>query len=371
MIKVCHVTSVHSPEDVRIFRKECVSLAKAGYDVYLVEQGDSYEKNGVHIVGFGKVAANRIKRMLLTSRRAYQKALEIDADVYHLHDPELLPYALKLKRKGKKVIFDSHEFYAEQIRHKRYIPTFLRGAVAQIYDSNQRRILQRIDGLVFPCLVNGSNPFEGYCRNMAMINNVPLLHELYDRYDPSVPKYERSVCHIGSLTHNRGITNLIKAAGQIECTAYLGGRFDSPDYEAQVRAFPEFDSVKYLGVLDRQQVLETLQRCQIGIATLLNVGQYNQLWNLPTKVYEYMALGIPSVLSNTPYIRRIVDKYGIGVCVDPSDTDQIASAIRYLLDNPEEARRMGENGRRAVKEEFNWGVEEKKLFALYEDIMKD
>jgi len=45
--------------------------------------------------------------------------------------------------------------------------------------------------------------------------------------------------------------------------------------------------------------------------------------------------------------------------------------IRYLLEHPEEMRRMGENGRRAVKEEFNWGVEEKKLFALYEEILKD
>ena len=45
MIKVCHMTSAHEEEDIRIFRKECVSLAEAGYDVYLVERGESYEKN--------------------------------------------------------------------------------------------------------------------------------------------------------------------------------------------------------------------------------------------------------------------------------------------------------------------------------------
>ena len=91
MTKVCHVTSVHPPEDVRIFQKECVSLARAGYDVTLVQQGGDYEKDGVHILGFGDIAPNRFQRMLMTAWRAYRRALEADADVYHLHDPELLP----------------------------------------------------------------------------------------------------------------------------------------------------------------------------------------------------------------------------------------------------------------------------------------
>ncbi|MBQ3146655.1 MAG: glycosyltransferase [Oscillospiraceae bacterium] len=371
MIKVCHVTSAHPKEDVRIFHKECVSLAKAGYDVTLVQHGDSYEKDGVHIVGFGAVASNRIKRMLFTAKNAYKAALAVDADLYHLHDPELLPFALKLKKKGKKVVFDSHEFYAEQILYKRYIPRFLRPVVAKLFDRKQKRIFCKIDGLVFPCLVEGQNPFEGYCPRIAIINNVPLLQELYDHYDPSIPKTPRSVCHIGGLNFNRGITSLVHAANLTDCTIYLGGKFDSADYEAHLRTLPGFSRVEYLGHLNRQQVLETLQKSQVGIATLLNVGQYNKLWNLPTKVYEYMALAIPCVLSDTPYIRQAAEKYRFGICVDPADPQQIAAAIRHLLDHPEEARQMGENGRRAVKEEFNWGIEEKKLFALYDDLLKE
>ncbi len=370
MIKICHVTSAHPKEDVRIFQKECVSLAQAGYDVYLVQQGECYEKSGVHLVGFGAIASNRIKRMLQTSRIAYQKALETDADIYHLHDPELLSFALKLKKKGKKVIFDSHELYTEQIKYKTYIPRLFRGIIAKLYGLRQKWLLNRIDGLIFPCLINGKNPFEGQCRRIALINNVPLLQELYDHYDPMIEKWENTVCHIGSLTHNRGITHLVNAAETANCTVCLGGRFESPEYEAQIRALPGFSRVNHLGQLSRQQVLETLQKCPVGIATLLNVGQYNQSGNLPTKVYEYMALAIPSVLSDTPYNRQVVEQYGIGICVDPADPDAIAKAIRYLLDHPEEARKMGENGRRAVKEEFNWNIEEEKLLALYQDILQ-
>ena len=370
MIKVCHVTSAHPKEDVRIFYKECVSLAKVGYDVTLVQQGDNYEKDGVHLVGFGAIASNRWKRMLFTAKSAYKAALSVDADIYHLHDPELLPYARKLKKKDKKVIFDSHEFYAEQIQYKQYIPAFLRSTVAGLFKRKQRRILNKIDGLIFPCLLDGRNPFEGCRTRMVVINNVPLLEELYDHYDPTIPKNRRSACHIGGLTHNRGITSLVNAAGLADCTVYLGGKFDSAEYEAQIKSLPGFSHVEYLGLLNRQQVRSTLQKSLVGIATLLNVGQYNKLWNLPTKVYEYMALAIPCVLSDTPYNRQIAKKYHIGLCVDPADPAQVADAITYLLEHPDEARQMGENGRRAIQEEFNWGVEEKKLLALYENILK-
>ncbi len=371
MIKVCHVTSAHPKEDVRIFHKECVSFAKAGYRVYLVQQGESYEKNGVQIIGFGSAFANRLKRILFTAKAAYKKALATDADIYHLHDPELLSYALKLKKKGKKVVFDSHEFYADQIMQKQYIPLLLRSLVAKVFRWNQTRILKKIDGLVFPCLVEGANPFEGCCPRMTMVNNVPLLYELYDHYDPSALKDPRSVCHIGSLTHNRGITNLVHAVEGVDCVVSLGGSFDSSDYEKMLRDLPGFSQIRYLGNLDRKQVLETLQKSQVGVATLLNVGQYGKLWNLPTKVYEYMALAIPCVLSDTPYNRKMVEKHKMGICVDPAEPKQIGSAICYLLDHPEEAKIMGENGRRAIKEEFNWSIEEKKLFVLYEDIVKN
>ena len=109
MTKVCHMTSAHAPEDDRIFHKECVSLAKAGYDVYLVERGDSYEKAGVHIVGIGEVSGGRLDRMFHVTKQVCEKALALDADIYHFADPELLPWGLKLKRQGKQVIFDSHE----------------------------------------------------------------------------------------------------------------------------------------------------------------------------------------------------------------------------------------------------------------------
>lgn len=370
-MKICHMTSAHSPEDVRIFHKECVSLAEAGYNVYLVERGDTYEKNGVHIIGIGEASGGRLNRMTRTARNIYKTALALDADLYHFHDPELLPYGLKLKKRGKKVIFDSHELYVQQIRTKEYLPRWARSLIAGLYGAYERHVLRAIDGLIFPCTIGGKHPFEGQCSRLATVNNVPSLKELYDHYDPDIPQYPRSIVHIGGLTYNRGITHMVKAAAKADCTAYLGGTFSPASYQAEVNALPEYSCVRYLGQLTRPQVLDTLQHCRIGMATLLNVGQYGKVDNLATKTYEYMSLGLPVILSKAPYHQQLMEQYHFGLCVDPEDIEETAAAIRHLLDHPDEARQMGENGRRAVKERFNWGVEKQKLLTLYKEILSN
>lgn len=370
MAKVCHMTSAHMPEDDRVFFKECCSLAAAGYDTYLVARGDVYDKNGVHIAGIGEVPNSRIKRMLETSKRVYEKVLSLDADVYHFHDPELLPYGLKLKKKGKKVIFDSHECYREQIRSKNYLPGWLRNVVSSVYGLYEDYVLRALDAVIFPCTMNGKNPFEGKCCRTPIISNAAILGEFFNRYDPEHEKIPNSICYVGGLTEARGVTNNILAAAEAGATILLAGEFASEEYEAQLREKPAFSCVQYRGILDRKSVSQLLSDSCIGMCTLLDRGQYLKIDTFGIKVFEYMSMGLPVILSDCPYNRMMVEKLDFGICVDPEDVHAIASAIRYLLDHPEEAKRMGENGRRAVKEEFNWGVEEKKLFALYEDILK-
>lgn len=361
--KICHMTSVHPSEDIRIFRKECVSIAKAGYEVFLVERGESYDKNGVHIVGVGEIPASRMKRMIQGGKAVYEKALALDCDLYHIHDPELLRFALKLKRKGKKVIFDSHELTRQQIRIKPYLPRRLAGLLSWLYSLYENRILCRIDGVIFPCPVDGKFPLPG--KNPTFVNNYPRLSELYDQYDPIAEKDPNTVCTVGSLTYNRGTKHLIQAACLAGCRVLLAGRLSPLSFEKEVLEMPESKNAEFLGFQDRQGVIALLRRARIGVSPLLPIGQYQIVENMPTKVFEYMAMGLPVVLTKKRFSEEMVEKYKFGVCVDPQNTVEFAAAIRDLLDNPAKAHEMGENGRRAVKEVFNWEKEEKNLLQLY------
>ena len=368
MIRVCHMTSAHAPEDERIFFKECVSLARNGYEVYQVSQGKSYEKNGVHIIGVGELPSGRLKRMTSFAKNVYQAALALDADVYHFHDSELLPYGLKLKRKGKKVIFDSHEDTLESILEKKWIPAPIRKVVYRWFKGQQESVCRRIDAVitVTPHLVRF---FQEINPRTVQVANFPILPE---SLPPSAPQPGMLV-FAGGVSRPWNHHTIIKALEKLpECRYRLCGPAGDA-YLQELKALPAWDRVEYLGRVPHEEVADLLCRSAVGMAVVSYMR--NNDWKNGTmgntKIFEEMLAGIPVVCTDFVLWREFVDRWHCGLCVSPEDPDAIAAAVQYLIDHPEEARRMGENGRRAVEEEFNWGVEEKKLLALYEDILKE
>ena len=377
MTKVCHFSSAHAPNDTRIFHKQCASLAKAGYDVTFVVKakdaqsvGESVEK-GVKVVQVPVDSSSRLKRMLFGAKTVYQKALEEDADIYEFHDPELLPYGLKLAKKGKKVIFDSHEDYPTQIMEKEWIPAFLRRIISGVYKSYETHVVRQLDAVLFPCTKNGVDIFAGRAKRTVIISNAVMLEEMLSPEECTAQKDGKTVCCTGSLTYQRGITHLIRAADLAGVKLILAGKYSSDSYQRELEAMPEYRCVEYLGYLGRQELAQVYARSSAGMSTILNVGQYASLDNFPTKVYEYMAAGLPVVVSDYPFMRRSVQEDGFGVTVDPADVQAIAKAIQTVLGDADAAKQMGENGRRAVLNKYNWGIEQEKLFALYAELAKE
>ncbi|WP_323017817.1 glycosyltransferase family 4 protein [Castellaniella sp.] len=371
-MRVVHITSAHSRGDVRIFLKECASLARYGHEVTLLVAdglGDQpcQGTDMVSIVDAGRFDG-RVRRMLKAPKRLLKLAKSIHADVYHLHDPELLIIALALRKGGCKVIFDAHEDVPKQILTKHYLPPWTRHAISRVVSVYERYVCSRLSGVV------GATPtirdkFMVCAQRAVDVNNFPLLGEL-DSVGDSL-RTGMDICYVGGMAAIRGIQEIVRAMGYVtqrDVCLNLVGSFIEPEVEARLRASPEWSSVKAWGQQNRTGVRQVLARSSIGLVTLHPTVNYVDA--LPIKMFEYMAAGIPVIASDFPLWRSIIESAGCGVCVDPLDPRAIARAIDDLLADPDRAVKMGMNGRQAVLERFNWGIEEKKLLDFYQGLSK-
>ncbi|MFW1857377.1 glycosyltransferase [Acinetobacter defluvii] len=366
-LKVAHLTSVHMRYDTRIFLKECMSLSLGGFETHLVVadgHGDEIKSNVcIHDIGKPK---SRLDRVYSISKKVLRKAIELDADVYHLHDPELILIGLKLIKKGKKVIFDAHEDFPKQILTKHYIPISIRKIISESAKYAERILCAKFSGIV-GATPHISNKFSSINHNVVNINNYPKIDEL--TVVDSAQKKNGQICYIGGISEERGIKEVVKATELTsnKVTLALAGKFFSEKLEQDVSQIPGWKNIDFIGFIGRSEIHELLASTQVGLVTLHPTLSY--LDSLPIKLFEYMCAGIPVIASDFPLWRDIVLKYNCGLCVDPKDSKAIAEAIDYLIDNPDIAKTMGNSGFNAIQTEFNWFNEEIKLLNFYEKMI--
>jgi glycosyltransferase involved in cell wall biosynthesis len=367
-IKVCHFTSVHTRYDVRIFLKQCKSLERSGlFEVHqVVADGMGDELNsGVHIHDVGP-KTSRFKRMFITSKKVYEKAIDLDCEIYHFHDPELFPYGKKLKRKGKKVVFDAHEDLPKQLLSKPYFHPFVGKVVAKIMGRYEKIICSKLDG-VLTATPYINDKFLKINKNALNVNNFPILDEL--NLDGDWSEKKREVCYVGGISRIRGVQNLVDAVEKVEDVRFnLAGNLEGNELEEELKLKVGWNKTEAYGQVGRAEVAQILKRSMAGLVTFFPVP--NHIDAQPNKMFEYMSAGIPIITSNFPLWKLIVNGNECGICVDPESTKEISGAISRLTNNPDLAKKMGENGRKAVCEKYNWGIEELKLVQFYKDLLK-
>lgn len=366
--KVCILTSVHSPFDTRIFFKEAKSLAKAGYDVTLIAQHNKNEMvDNVKIIALPK-AKNRIHRMIGLTLKAFWLALNQKAYVYHFHDPELIPIGLLLKFLGKKVIYDVHEDVPDDILIKEWIPITIRQIISLIFKIFENWAARRMTFIITATPYIRDRFQKRLGTKVMDINNYPILDELC-LSDIDWYQKEHAVCYVGIISKIRGIFEMIEVISKTDARLLLAGQFSNVKIRDDVTNMIGWANVEELGQLNRAEIAQILSRSLAGLVLFHPVPDHT--YSQPNKMFEYMSAGIPVIASNFPLWKEIVEGNNCGICVNPLKPKEIADAIQWIIDHPEDAKRMGENGRRAVKEKYNWEYEGIKLLKVYENLFSN
>jgi len=346
----------------------CSSLSNHGYKVTLIVAdglGDECN-NGVQILDVGTSSTGRLSRITKTVRRVSKKTLGLDSDIYHLHDPELMPLGVKLKKRGKTVVFDAHEDFPKQLLSKPYLNKPTKYLLSKISGVYEKRCCSSFDAIVgaTPAI---SEKFLKINKNTININNYPIFGEL--DLPRSVNMKEKQVCYVGGISQIRGIEQMVDAMGLVQSGAKLQlvGSFRNKSLRNRVASSSGWSNVIEQGVLDRNEVAKLLSTSTSGLVLFL--PEPNHLESQPNKMFEYMSASIPVIASNFSLWRSVIEKNNCGICVDPMAPHEIAKAIDFLVLNPEEAKFMGKNGQTAVKRIYNWCIEEKKLLGLYENLI--
>lgn len=352
--------------------KECVSLSKAGYDVFLVEQGDSEDSSGVHIVGTGERKPGRYYRLLIRPWKVYQLAKEVDADVYHFHDMELIPYGLALKKKGKKVVFDYHEDYASSFAESDALPSpkWLKKFLAACYCKYEDNALKKFDAVV-SVTPHVCNRLKKQNENTYMITNYPLLDRDGWEARPQYDAHSDYIAFAGQISETYRTAFLTESIQDIpDIRLKLCGLPRKKDDIDRIKAVDRGNKMEYLGVLPYHEVPAFLSHARASVVLVaISANTGGKLGTFGSnKLFESMLCGVPVICADFVLWKDIIEKYKCGICVNPYSHEEIKNAVTYLLAHPDEAAEMGRNGRRAVLEEYNWDSQERVLLSMYREL---
>jgi len=371
-VVVCHVTTYHSPVDVRIFHKECLALVQAGYEVHFVVPHDRDEIiQGVHIHALPK-PTGRLKRMLFWPWLAYRKVLSLRPRpvICHFHDSELLFMGMALRLKGFKVIYDVHENVAKSIMTRYYLPRVLRVPASWCY-----RFLEKLltSGIATVHVLD--TIARRYREPKSVICNYPLVE---GPLKPTAKKFEPpwTLIYVGGVSADRGGIRMLQLLEDLlesgtAARLKLVGRFSPDSFRDELIRYAEehriSDHVELLGRVPWERCQREISEADLGLCLLDPTPNYTN--GLPVKGFEYMAHGLPSLASNFACYRPVFVDTHSGVLVDPLDRRAILQAAQELLTNPRKMADMGQRGQRAVYESLNWQSECRKLLNLYERIL--
>jgi len=368
--KVLIITTVHIWNDTRIFFKEALSLVKNGFKVTLIaisDQGSKFQRDNVRIY-----AMKRKRRHLrwINWMQIIRILLKEKSEVFHLHDPELMPLAVLLRLFKRKIVFDIHEDFRKQIMDKEWIPKYFRMPLSRIFAVMESILPNICDRIILA--------EDYYLNNFNNSLNIKVIHNY-----PKVPLQCKNnyqfdsfkMVYVGDVRRIRGImqyvdilNNLLKK--QLNVRLLIIGSFADGKLKREISDFVKWEKIEYkvefLGRIPYDETHSIIKNCDLGLALLHPIGNY--LNSYPTKIFEYMSLGLPVLASNFKLWEGIILENDCGKTVDPLDVNASCEIIEKYYFSEDLRRKHGTNGRNAIVKRYNWENEEKILHNCYNNL---
>lgn len=372
-MKICHITSAHSRYDARIFSRQCVTLARNGYEVVLICCDGKAEEvcNNVIIKSYSKVIMSKKDRfkLLIKNKSFILYLLSINADVYQFHDIELLEIGRILKKRKKCVVFDSHENWRGYLL--RFFPDnrICRGLYNYFFTLYYKKVLPDFDAIfsVSPNMVDDLKPYN---ENIFMVSNYPSISNNF--IEGNLKKKTTYIVYAGTVYSISNQPIIVKALSEISYPIRykVVGRM-SNKIKGEMLSIDGADKVDFVNWISKEELDDILVNSMAGIVLLdydpICCYEEGQLGS--NKIFEYMMAGIPVICTNFRLWKElIIDKYHCGIAINPKDVKALKEAIIFIYENRDEAVRMGERGKEAILNEFNWEKYEKEYLSIYEKL---
>lgn len=368
--KVCHVISGYYRMDARVFLRQCMSLKNANYEVTILTNDGSGDEiiNGIKFYDCAKNKSSRLKTLLFSKKQFIEKAIEINADIYQLHSPELIPLGRYLKKTGKKIVYDAHEDLPRHILEKEWLPVFTRPIISKLTEYYLNNSLKKFDFTITPHS-HVFNDLNNRKIKVELIENFPLIKEEEVFSEKHYLDRDNIICYTGtvySYSNQKTISTVIKQFPKLKYQ--IAGYIDVGQLEMLNTNIPS--QFKFFGRLNPKELSDFYKKSRIGIVVydyLLNLG-YNLGSYGTNKIFEYMEEGLPIICTDYKLWKEICNKYNCGIYVPPNDEKALFDAINKLVQNPQRAYQMGLNGKTAIKLEYNWTNVEIKYLKVFKYI---
>lgn len=350
-MKVCIVAPVHRFDDTRVFKKEALSLNKWGYEVVQYSRTPQSQEKLVDGVLIKPVRYNSRYERFIKLIPLFFQLLKEKADIYHLHNPDTIPYVLLLKILGKKVVYDTHEDFSKKIRLRGWIPRSIRMVTAFMVDKAEiiashfadfTIVTQEIQALKF--------------RNSLLIENAPVYREVQKLASTQI-KDSMKLAYLGGISKDRGLAPMLEILSKlndvIPTRLTLIGSSVNDFYLEEVKNLPIWKQVDYLGPLPQEKAFEKITQSDFGLVTILDTADYRN--TSPNKIYEYMMLGVPFIATDFPKWKAQLSEAEVGYFINPTTISE--EFIQVLKENRRGSiihQKLSSNCVEFIEKHFNW-----------------